>query len=46
MPVLRQGADLARPSLCGQMVPVRILEAKNHSLLGEPRQGNPDEKGR
>ena len=33
------GADIADPPLCGQMVPVRILEAKNHSLLAEPCQG-------
>ncbi len=29
------GADIAGSPLCGQMVPVRILEAKNHSLLAE-----------
>jgi tRNA-2-methylthio-N6-dimethylallyladenosine synthase len=28
-------SDLAGPALCGRMVRVRIVEAKNHSLLGE-----------
>jgi len=33
-------------SLCGSMVRVRIVEAKNHSLLGEPCPGSPDRGAR
>lgn len=37
------GPEHSGASLCGRMVRVRILEAKNHSLLGEPCWGSPDE---